>query len=184
MVGLQTANEMDTAMARVAGITGDGATVYVQEEISRDKERYHIAETVGYWAFDTGQWFGAESPDGSRSSKAGEFASVEPSSDFEPKSDPVSALGTLAAEFEGWQDPGDGRDEDSKLIKLIASNASALARPTALSDLDLAHSKAVHGTATQDRDSFFDANEKRDSSSGKESTSLDEFFTRVRAQSI
>jgi hypothetical protein len=58
LADLQTTRGADTATVRLGALGPDGASVFVEEETSRDAELAHTAETVGYAALETGLIFG------------------------------------------------------------------------------------------------------------------------------
>ena len=66
-VEMQTFNESDTAIARVGRVTNNGGAVFVQEEHSFDKEDSHVAENIGYVAFDFGELYAQEPSDAASS---------------------------------------------------------------------------------------------------------------------
>ena len=65
---MQTFNGPDTATLRVRGLNMNGCKVHVEEEKSRDNERKHTNENVGYMAlwdgcFEDWGWLLLELPD-------------------------------------------------------------------------------------------------------------------------
>lgn len=76
LLGMQSFNGGDSANVRMLSRTSSSLTARVQEETSLDQETNHAVETVGYFAFATGEFYAAEP--GSNKAPSAFVPSVDP----------------------------------------------------------------------------------------------------------
>ncbi len=86
---IETFNGADPATLRYRNLFQDGATIFVQEEQSRDKERFHTTEGVGYLVIDGAPGAGSTEPTAEPTAEPTDAPTVEPTA--APTSAPTAA---------------------------------------------------------------------------------------------
>ena len=96
---MQSADGGDAATLRLRAGDSSGATVFVEEERSRDRERWHTTETVGWWALSPGVLLARVNPPAAVAGGTADDANVvlPPPVSFPPGFDPIVSFAGLSA---------------------------------------------------------------------------------------
>ncbi len=125
---VQTSNERDPVAVRIADLKSNRFNFFLEEEQSRDRERRHAGEIVGWWAFYGEQLFGQRPNEFSGSPPGEGWSGKKPFEDkaFNPL---VPGLAWSAAATKGGSGPAEARttrlEESSALARLPARKEAA-----------------------------------------------------------